>query len=150
DADSHGGGGPRRAWPDEAAAQPSLLQEVIIDTDGVRSELAEPYDILLSPQLRCLALRPHRKRQTSQISEPDWSLWETCYNENEPRRPSGRRGSKTEAVMGLRGRLSNLPDRLKLALEDAPGSFPRYAERLNRSSPVKITHVEASPRHLGG
>jgi hypothetical protein len=79
----------------------AFFKKLFIDSDGVRSELAEPYDILLSPYLR--ADRSTAARQPDP-GGPDWRAWEASFNENEPRPPSsGGRGSKDVLLVGAGG-----------------------------------------------
>ncbi len=99
------------AYEQAPSAQRRLLNQaffkrLIIDTDGVRSELAEPYDILLSPYLRTqpTAMPRQSAHDHSRQGEPDWAVWKASFNDNEPRRPDdGRRGSKDETLVGAGG-----------------------------------------------
>ena len=80
----------------------AFFKKLFIDSEGVRSELAEPYDILLSPYLRT----GDRSTATGQPNRggPDWSAWEASFNENEPRPPlDGGRGSKDVLLVGAGG-----------------------------------------------
>jgi hypothetical protein len=82
----------------------AFFKKLIIDIDGVRSEFAEPYDILLSPQLRVTqeTTSPTKVGEPAP-SEPDWATWEASFNNDEPRRPGGRRGSKDAIMVGAGG-----------------------------------------------
>jgi hypothetical protein len=54
----------------------AFFEKLIIDTEGVRSELAEPYDILLSPPLRVPGeMTPASKVDEPMSAEPDWATW---------------------------------------------------------------------------
>lgn len=81
----------------------AFFKKLIIDTEGVRSEFAEPYDILLSPQLR-IAQEAASSTSSGELAsvEPDWATWEASFNKDEPRRP-GRRGSKDAIMVGAGG-----------------------------------------------
>jgi site-specific DNA recombinase len=82
----------------------AFFKKLIIDTEGVRSEFAEPYDILLSPQLRIARQTASSTKAGEPASlEPDWATWEASFNKDEPRRPGGRRGSKDAIMVGAGG-----------------------------------------------
>jgi site-specific DNA recombinase len=82
----------------------AFFKKLIIDTEGVRSEFAEPYDILLSPQLRTAqeTASPTKAGEPASL-EPNWATWEASFNKDEPRRPGGRRGSKDAIMVGAGG-----------------------------------------------
>lgn len=82
----------------------AFFKKVIIDTEGVRSEFAEPYDILLSPQLRTAqaTASPTTAGEPASV-EPDWATWEASFNKDEPHRPGGRQGSKDAILVGAGG-----------------------------------------------
>jgi site-specific DNA recombinase len=58
-----------------------LFTQIYVDEDGdVSSDLAEPFNVLLSPEVRQLAAA-RVPQASSQTHEPDWQVWETSFTE---------------------------------------------------------------------
>jgi site-specific DNA recombinase len=84
----------------------AFFKRLIVYTEDVRSEFAEPYDVLLSPQLRFGSkgtTTASTEVDEAKPAEPFWATWEAFFNKNEPPRPSGRRGSKDAILVGAGG-----------------------------------------------
>ena len=92
----------------------SFFRKLFVHDDHIESELAEPYDILLNPTLKARVTAPTPAGLASATGEPDWSEWETSFNDTTreevlltgvgvPRRPSGRRGSNNAILVGAGG-----------------------------------------------
>ena len=90
----------------------ALFRQIRIDDGGdVTSELAAPFDVLLSPQVRELATAP-RASEPAAASKPDWQEWEASLNEegahglvgaSRSGRPSRGRGLNYETLVGAGG-----------------------------------------------
>src|SRR5436309_538220 len=61
----------------------AFFKKLYIDDDThIHSELAEPFDILLGDRFRRAAKAVAEADQSSR--QPDWSTWETSWNESDP------------------------------------------------------------------
>ena len=58
----------------------ALFTRIYVYDGDLTSELAEPFNTLLSPQVRELAASP-RPEAPVPVPEPDWKVWEASYNE---------------------------------------------------------------------
>jgi site-specific DNA recombinase len=97
----------------------SFFKKLTIHDDGhIESELAEPYDILLSPTLRARAQAAVHLGEVAvpqeQPAEPDWKTLEASFNDSthkderlvgagQTRRPPGRQGLNNEILVGAGG-----------------------------------------------
>jgi site-specific DNA recombinase len=107
------------ADPERRLLNQAFFNKLIVHDDHVESELAEPYDILLSPTLRTRAQAVVHLGEVAvtaaQSTEPNWTVWETSYNDDsayetpglvgagKARRPLGRQGSNNEILVGAGG-----------------------------------------------
>ena len=91
----------------------AMFTRIYIDNDGdVRSELAEPFNILLGPEARQLAASAE-PQDSDNPAKPDWETCETSFNEegahdlvasaSASRRPSRGRGLNYESLVGRAG-----------------------------------------------
>ncbi len=90
-----------------------FFSHVFVDDDGeVTSRLAEPFNILLSPEVRRLATAPRRPKQAA-VPEAGLDAWEASFNEGGAhgfvgasrfkRLPRLRVGLNKEALVGAGG-----------------------------------------------
>src|SRR5262249_43602185 len=74
----------------------------IDDDEHIRSELAPPFDVLLSDRVREAATKAKQtRRETPDI---DWSVWEGSFNDNDPLgEPDEVAGLKEPSLVGAAG-----------------------------------------------
>ena len=93
-----------------------FFKKLTIHDDGhIESELAEPYDILLSPKVRAHAQTAAHLGTvpTQEPADRDWATWEASFNDNTredkrlagagPRRRRRRQGLNNEILVGAGG-----------------------------------------------
>jgi site-specific DNA recombinase len=92
----------------------ALFTRIKIDDQGeVTAELAEPFNILLSPEVRGLAKARRTSETPAERHQPNWDAWERSFNEEgahdlvgasgTSRRPSGGRGLTYDTLVAPGG-----------------------------------------------
>ena len=78
-----------------------IFDNVFVEEDGhLSSVLAQPFDLLLNPDVHRLGA-PTARQKRLEAPEPDWSAWETSFNDDGAHRPRNAKPGRQRRRPGL-------------------------------------------------